>query len=125
MHNILWEIPLTPITGEPTFTALGKHQCKLSFYVEAEAGDRMMGLLFHRVEAYKCTYMTARSEDMIRIAYGKLVCLGSTPWLAEITELSLNYYRGTMKSLPNLRHLMICFDDGPCYEISCDSFEAL
>ena len=67
---------------------------------------------FQRVEAYRCTYLTALTAEMIRTAYGQLVDLGHTAWLTELL--------GDHSSpIENIRHFMICFDDGPCYEFAC------
>ena len=77
-------------------------------------------LLFDGVEAYKATIYEACTDEMVCAAYDRVVDLGATPWLAEVTiELS---HHGAVQS--GLQHLMIYFDDGPCYEFICRSFEA-
>ena len=70
-------------------------------------------LSFGGTEAFKTTYLTSCTTEMFSSAYGKLVDLGSTHWLKELSVRSKK---------PNLRHLMICFDDGPCHEIVCRDF---
>jgi len=76
-------------------------------------------LKFFDVVALKCTYMSGLTVEMIESAYDRLVDMGSTPWLIETA--AAHAARGG--SVP-LRHLRICFDDGPCYELICPGFEA-
>lgn len=102
----------------PFFEALTKRECELSCYVEGSEGERRIALLFEGVEAYRCTYLTSCSAEMFNTAYGRLVNLGATPWLGEV----LKTYSTSPLASKELRHLMICFDDGPCYEIVCASF---
>lgn len=128
MAETLWKLPVPAsalLTG-PTFRDLGRHQCELSFYIEGESGEeRRVALLFEGVEAYKCTYLAALSPNMINLAYGKLVRLGMTPWLREVLQLYKEYYSRRKRTQNELQHLMICFDDGPCYEVICVSFREL
>lgn len=123
MSRILFELPIpsSALTRGPSFVALLQRRCELSYYVETETGDRKAGIIFEGVEAYKCTYMTALTVEMIETAYDKLVSLDNSSWLAEIRESSHAYYV-RRKGLPHLQHLMICFDDGPCYEVICVNF---
>lgn len=62
------------------------------------------------------------------IAYDKIVDLGETSWLAEVRnqlrqcgEEALTSFSYTLPD--QLSHLMINFDDGPCYEFICESFQ--
>ena len=63
----------------------------------------------------------------MRIAYDKIVDLGETSWLTEVKN-QLRRYGDLVLSSPShgpleqLAHLMINFDDGPCYEFICRSF---
>ena len=118
-------VPSSALTRGPYFAALPKRQCELSFYVEANEGDRKEGILFEGVEAYKCTYMTALSVQMIGTAYDKLVRLEVSPWLTEVIALSASHYLAREGSPRALQHLMMCFDDGPCYEIICTNYKLL
>jgi hypothetical protein len=124
MKQILYELPITSSarTRGPTFAALLKRECELAYYVETQNGDRKIGIIFEGVEAYKCTYMTARSVEMINVSYDKLVRIDVSPWLAAVQSNSSEYYKRRQGSPPQLQHLMICFDDGPCYEIICVDF---
>jgi hypothetical protein len=55
---------------------------------------------------------------MVRSAYDKLVDMGSSQWLSEV-----NAVRAELRHTTSLKHLRICFDDGPCYEFLCATFE--
>src|SRR5260221_8598214 len=116
MSETLWKLPVpaTALTRGPTFRVHPKCQCEISFYVENDhGGDKRLNLMFEGVEAYKCTNPTSRSAEMVKTAYGKLVKLGATPWLDEVLKASAKASQPSKE----LQHLMICFDDGPCYEI--------
>jgi hypothetical protein len=69
---------------------------------------------FEGTEPFTGTYLTSVTTEMIRSAYGKLVDLGQTELRTQIASKK-----------KELRHLMICFDDGPCYEVVCTSFSHL
>jgi hypothetical protein len=75
-------------------------------------------MVFGGVEAFRCAYYYAVSADMIEIAYDRVVDLEATTWLSEIegrlaSARQINY---------GLRHLVVYFDDGPCYEFICKEF---
>lgn len=117
MQNELWKmrVPVSALIKGPVFTALPKRECEISFHIEGQNGEpKKISLLFNRVEAYRCTYLTSCSAEMFKSAYGKLVSLGINPWLSEL----LTSYRKAVQQPNDLQHLMICFD-GPCYEIIC------
>jgi hypothetical protein len=122
MSEILWKLPVpaTALLRSPVFRSLPKRQCELSFDIEADDGETRVGLLFEGVEAYKCTYLTSISAEMFNTAYGKLVKLGATAWL----NAAMKVYSKPSQAPGELQHLMICFDDGPCYEFICTSFKA-
>jgi hypothetical protein len=118
----VWKLPVpaTALLAEPAFAQFPGRRCELSFNIEGENGEpRKVCLLFDGVEAYKCTYLTSLTQEMINVAYGKLVRLGMTPWL--IHSLDSNKKFSAMQK-KDLQHLMICFDDGPCYEFICADF---
>ena len=125
MNKVLWEMPVpsSALTRGPSFAALLKRECELSFYIETDDGDRKAGILFDGVESYKCTHMTARSVEMINTAYDKLVRVGDSSWLAEVKANSAEYYAKRQGAPKELQHLIICFDDGPCYEFICVGFK--
>lgn len=124
MNRVLWKMPVpsSALTRGPSFVVLMKRQCELSFWIEDEAGEKKIGVVFDEVEAFKCTYMTARSVEMINTAYDKLVQIEGSQWLAEVKANCADYYAKRQATRKDLEHLMICFDDGPCYEIVCGGF---
>ncbi len=67
--------------------------------------------------------MTARNIEMIKTAYDKLVRLKNSAWLSEVTAKSASFYTKMQGSPKEFQHLMICFDDGPCYEFICVEFQ--
>jgi hypothetical protein len=75
-------------------------------------------MVFENGEALKCTYYNARTLAMVKLAYDCVVDLGMGNWLAEIRTL----LTATKVDPTGLRHLMIYFDEGPCYEFVCRSF---
>lgn len=124
MSDILWVLPV-PATGliqSPLFAVFPKRRCELSFDYEDDEGEiKSTLLLFDGVEAYKCTYLTSLSADMIDRAYGKVVKVHQSNWLSETKE---NHSKRKYTTQKDIYHLMICFDDGPCYEFICESFRA-
>jgi hypothetical protein len=117
MNETLWKLPVpaSALIRAPTFLAMGQRRCKLTCYIEADSGEKEISLLFEGVEAFKCTYLTSCTPSMMNVAYGKLVKLETTPWLEKVMKLHSN----TPGATKDLKHLIICFDDGPCYEIIC------
>ena len=119
-------VPATALTRGPVFAQLPKRQCEISFHIESEdGGEKRVAVVLEGVEAYKCTHLSSLSAEMINSAYGKLVRLDSTPWLAEVSNLYNSYCTSAKQTPKELRHLMICFDDGPCYEAICTGFRCV
>ena|SRR5689334_12924340 len=122
MSEVLWTLPVpsTALSRGTRFTELGKRQCTLSFETEDDdaTGEIRWQLLFDGVEAYRCTYLTSCTVEMFNTTYDKLVKLGPTPWLHDVLEV----FSRSNAAPPELQHLMITFDDGPCYEFICTSF---
>jgi hypothetical protein len=116
----LWRLPVPAsalLTG-PEFVSLPRRECELRLSIEGDDGGvTELTLRFSGLEAYKCTFMTSCTADMFKLAYGKLVSVDSN-WLDEIKKLG----RKDPKVIEELQHLMITFDDGPCYEIICRSW---
>lgn len=96
------------------FRQLAGRRCALAF----DDGESLnIRLSFERVEAFKCTYHYACTVEMVE-TYDRLTDLGETGWLDSVRrQLS-----GTGEDVDSLRHLMIYFDDGPCYEFICRGF---
>jgi hypothetical protein len=88
----------------------------VSLSYEGEGRVEHVTLLFEGVEAFKCTYLSASDPSMLE-AYDCVIDCGQTDWLVatrqRLSERGVN---------TDIRHLMIFFDDGPCYEMLCRSF---
>ena len=126
MNQDLWELPVpsTALTRGPNFRELAKRNCELEYYVETEdGGDRREAVIFEGVEAYKCTYLTALTVEMIKTAYDKIVRISPSQWLAEVKRSNALFYQNLPQAPKEPQHLMICFDDGPCYEFICIDFK--
>ena len=125
MVRTLWELPVAPtaLLNDPGFVVLKGRQCELSLSYEGEDDDSMVlvSLLFQGVECFKCTYLSSCSV-MCNQAYGRVIDLGETPWLTEVLPSYLAFRRSYDRAPEELHHLMIYFDDGPCYEFICAEF---
>ena len=126
MSKILWTLPFPSSSGNTTFAVLPKRDAAVIAEGDDERGTITLRIIFEKVEAYKCTHYMARAPEM-RIAYDKIVDLGETSWLTEVKN-QLRKLGDLVLSSPShgpleeLAHLMINFDDGPCYEFICRHF---
>jgi hypothetical protein len=121
MNEVLWSMPSpsSTLTRGPSFAELPRRQCELSFWFETEdGGEQKAGFHFDGVAAFKCTFMTALSLEMIETAYDKVVRIHDSQWCAEIANRRRSHL-DSAQTVGELQHLMICFDDGPCYEFIC------
>jgi hypothetical protein len=131
MNKNLWKIsvPVTSIVKGPTFRALPKRQCEISFSIESEAGsERTESLFFDAVVAFRCTYLTSLNmidPELRRQSYGVVISVGESPWLDKVKENHLQYCASAQRTTGELQHLMITFDDGPCFEFVCEGFKAI
>jgi hypothetical protein len=117
----LWRTPApsTSFIEGVSFKVLSKRVCTLSFDYENLEGVLVSGeARFVDVAAFKCTYLPSLTAEMIESAYDRLVDVGCSQWLEEARAVA--EYKGATSPL---RHLRVCFDDGPCYEFVCCSFE--
>ena len=118
MIRELWKLPF-PSSGavDARFVELIGQGCAVVFANTLQDGrDNSLALVFTGVQAFTVTYLhaiTPRKE-----AYDTLVDLGQTEWLTEIKSRMTRH--GDDPS--ELLHLMILFDDGPCYELICSAF---
>ena len=114
MPKILWSLPV-PSTGllkNPEFKVLPRKTAAIGFHYESDDdGHAIEGeLIFKQILSFRCTYsLRAPALD----AYDSLIDCGATQWLAE--------WRDCIG--PEYKHLMITFDDGPCYEFLCSSWD--
>jgi hypothetical protein len=122
MWRIVWELPVasTAFLEGITFAKLLGRSCSLETSMEG-AGTEMKQLLFffEEVEAFKCTYYEARSPAMSD-AYDRIIEYENSAWL---TEIKAQLSRNVRVVTSNLKHYMINFDDGPCYEFVCRKIE--
>jgi hypothetical protein len=123
MAQTVWTLPVTStaLLSEPAFHQLIGRTCELaSEYEDDDDNVVCLKMLFEGVEAFKCTYDRAVTVEMIETGYDQLADLGSTEWLTQIESRLVR----SREDATGLRHLMIYFDDGPCYEFICRSFRA-
>jgi hypothetical protein len=118
--KVLWQLPCpsTAFLEGVEFRVLPSRAAELLFRYEVEQDIIEGKLIFQGIEAYKCSYLTACSEYMIRSSYDKLVDCGNSEWLRAVNEVSKSI---SIRS-KELRHFMITFDDGPCFEFICEHF---
>jgi hypothetical protein len=128
MSEIVWALPvsLSLIMRGPFFTEHLKRGCEISFTIEGGEGKELpVSLRFGSVQAYKCTklYSLASIDTRMRNdSYGKVISLGESQWLTAVRESYDRYCSISRIQEVELRHLMITFDDGPCYEFICGTF---
>lgn len=120
--QILWKLPVPStalLDAGPTLEIGPSRTISLVFRYETEDSDsNQQTLAIQGVEAFKCVYYQARDKSALE-AYDQLVDCGSTTWLSQISE-NLNQNGG---KADGLKHMMINFDDGPCYEFLCRAFK--
>jgi hypothetical protein len=120
MSTELWRLPVpaTALVKKPALVSLPGRQCEIYFHVEHHDGIwKRFSILFVAVEAFKCTYFTSCTAEMLA-ASGKLLDLGDTPWLCEVCNVQQTNARPSKQ----LRHLIVCLDRGPCYEFICADY---
>jgi hypothetical protein len=119
MAKTLWQLPVPStalLNGGPVFEKRPRREVALRMSYETDQGVQEVTLISYGVEALKITYDRARGDRMLE-AYDHLVDQGLTPWLSEISG-NLKQHGG---DVIGLTHIMINFDDGPCYEVLCQS----
>jgi hypothetical protein len=131
MIKILWKMPVaaTAIIQGPFFKVLLKRRCEISFTIEAQnGGEEEKALLFEGVETFRCTHLASLGSidhELFQQAYGTLISLEKSLWLDEIKKAYTEYHARMPTPPKLLHHLMICFDDGPCYEIIGEGFKVV
>lgn len=75
-------------------------------------------LVFKDVVHYRTTYMAALRADFIREAYDRVVDVGTSPELLDVTAAMQANGR-----IAKIKHYRVCFDDGPCFDFIAAGFE--
>jgi len=122
MTSVVYIIPVpsTAFLEDAEFLQLLGRKCSLKYYYEGEDDYSIIfeELIFDGVESFKCTYFMACSLEM-HYAYDKVLNVGLSQWLKDIIE---NLLQNNADS-KDLKHFRVYFDDGPCYEFICRSFD--
>ena len=119
MITTLWNLPVPSnalLDGGPVLEKRPRRELALCMGYEVDDGQKKIALVLEGVEAFKVTYYRARSDSMLT-AHDRLVDLGRTTWLDEVTSNLAHHGADTY----GLTHVMVNFDDGPCYEVICRS----
>lgn len=123
----LWETPIPSSAFQQGVVLIQHPKRRLSLNFEYENSEYQLTkgqLVFYDVIAYRVIYLYGLTGEIINSAYDKLIDLGDTDWLKEIKKASNHKFKE--KGLDgNIKHYRICFDDGPCYEFICVSFEVV
>jgi hypothetical protein len=120
LQDTIWKLPVpsTALLGSgPAFEKRHGRVVAMRFSYETNDGEAAAALVFESVEAFRCTYLSACEPAMLE-AYDQLVDRGQTDWLISVRAAVSR--RG--ERADEIRHLMIFFDDGPCYEVLCRLF---
>jgi hypothetical protein len=129
MNKTLYKLPVAPTAHfrGPEFKVLYQRKCEIAFSIEAEGGsEKWLALQFDGVEAFKVTYLTSLGSidrELRSQAYGFVVSVEDSPWLAAVRASYANYSAARHRTPSELKHLAICFDDGPFYELICNTFK--
>lgn len=126
MNETLWEIPVPPnLVETTTIEQLPKRVTRLAISLVTLKDDvdviEYHDLHFEGTELFICTYLTSLTPEMAQSAYGRLVDLGCTDLRMQVSA-RIQQSSAARFQKRDIRHLMICFDDGPCYEILCTGF---
>jgi hypothetical protein len=121
MVETIWKFPVPATYIErSTFTPRLPRNCELLLETDEELGIRQLfSIVFQEVQAYRCTYAASKTPEMVDLAYGQIVSLGRTAWLTEVQNAYGDYQRISGEKPVSLQHIMVCLDDGPCYEVIC------
>ena len=111
---VVWTFPhpSTAINTGPCLVNEGSRCLSVSIWFErADALEDKVELRFAGVEFYSCTFLTSLTAEMVQVAYDKIVSLETSDLLRSFAIRRPEHV--------GLRHLMTCFDDGPCYQFLC------
>ena len=116
MSDVVWKLPFpsSGLSGVDLQELSGRRSCALAC---DDGENNPVRVIFDGVEAFKCTYHNACTVEMVE-TYDGLTDVGRTGWLESVRQ----QLSGFNEDVEALRHLMIYFDDGPCYEFICRGF---
>ncbi len=120
-------MPSTAFTKDVCIKMLAGKDCCIEFEYENSSNNyeiEVCKILFTDVEAYKCTFLPSLTTKMLDY-YDKLVEIENTDWLKESINSQKRWNLPLSSNPETTRHLIICFDDGPCFEFLCRSFETI
>jgi hypothetical protein len=121
MDKAVWTLPVpsTRLFEEDLCYWMKARTWAIRFAYEGSENTLVVSnLIFEQVEALMHTSDTATDADRITRSYDRLIDVGESSWLTSIRGI-LSPQGGSDDSL---RHLMIYFDGGGCYEFICRSF---
>lgn len=95
-----------------------RRELALLFEFENESGKLQKGeLIFSGVVSYRSTFLYAIRAAAFREAYDRVVDMGVTEYLHDTMDAMQMNGR-----LFDVIHYMVCFDDGPCFDVIAESF---
>lgn len=116
----IWSAPAAPRINGPALSVLPNRTCMLELSFRSAERSEGAILIFEKVEGYKCTFLPALASEARNAAPGALVEIPASSWKAEI--VAANRTLDAAFDAP-LRHLMIYFEAGPCFEFVCADCE--
>lgn len=100
--EVIWKTPFPSSWGVDTRLTAGPKRSLRLEVIDLTGEHENCQITFQDVLAYKCSYLPARTKEMISLAYDKLFSVPATRLGIESAAHSC---------------FVICFDDGPCYEV--------
>lgn len=118
--NEIWKspVPSTAYLREPRLLCHPKRRYVLELSWEADKAVAECRIEFSDVEAVRVTHLWSLSDEMLTSSYDRLVEVSPSDW----AKSAMGVQRGRPVSVL-LKHVRICFDDGPCYEFICPRVE--
>jgi hypothetical protein len=119
MSEIVWKCPAPSSSFNGVqIKIMPRRAIVLWFHYENENGQTCKGeLCFSNTVHYKVTYRTAIRADQINEAYDKLIDKTGDSDHATVVAAALENGDTT-----NYHLYSVCFDDGPHFDIVCESF---
>ena len=122
MKTIILKLPFSSsaFMNGISFRDLPNRGTSFDFSYENELGEFVSGcIVFAGAVSIRITYFPAITGEMIVDSYDRIVDMGMT---RELIEVSAAISKNGKREL-SLKHYRVCFDDGPCLDIICMKFE--